>query len=1218
MKNKKSILIMILVVLLISFVSIGVSIWIISSKTIIKPQNATEAVVKKYLELSCKESHTYNGTIQLPTHIKLDTSELTYYYKDASETFVEVTDTNGPKNVGTYEIQVRYTKTNDTGVSEEITITLEQGFTISPKEISLVWSNTIFSYDGNPHLPTATINNGLITGDICNVSVNVNGYPNGPTEIGSYEAVATIDNSNYTLSNPSSTFTIESLLQELSIEVTDSQSVIYNGEQQGPSGIQVFLLTKNASGVEVSREEINDATLSYQYNNIGPTNYDGLPVDASTYNVSITASKEGFNNVSKSVYFTINKKDVTIEWSYVQVTYDKQPHGPEITSNGILPVDETECIVSVSNQKQTNAGTYTATASLGGNKANNYTLSGQKQFQYAINKKQLTLSKTIYEIAYATEKRTWDFIQSDINPTLTGVITGDIVSLQLLGMYDGTFGYGDTGEIFGLNDFATLGMPTAYKYIVGSTYEVLTQIVGTHGSNYELSDKLYLKYQTAKIGNTYYTIEDALKNSTSSSTIVLCGLLDDSAFVTTSFSKIPNINDVYDQKDTSYYTLNGTLIVPYENSTSEKVLKNGTTKGKVYSLLLVPNNKTFTLNQGAILTVAATIGFQQPNTTISCDRGIIRNDGTINANRATIQSYGYIKGRGLINLLEGSTAIDCMSTYDWPGGNTSTKIYDRCLPLNAWTIHNIACSTYIDFTATYKAFFYAYPSVEASTTAIILAPNGTGDCLFNGKSGNIMKKTNLSDTNINSISGSNQIHGQKDYLEINGEYVDCQLNINIDPVNMTTSTNVALPISYMDITLLEGSNLTLSKNDYLFLPGTQLVINEGATLTTEANVDLSFELFSHISHTNVKSKSYAFFNHCINQVDAQMVVKGTFICEGNLGGLILSNSNTGELDLTKATLNSSFYSLYHAVGSSARNEEGVVYQVSSFYARGYINDSDSLKVFNKEKYTADQISNIWIGNSYDNSITEIDGIMNVNAIKINCFVEGTLITLADGTKKKVEDLTTDDVVLVFNHETGTYDYIKLLFITHENESANNYNILNLTFSNGTTLRIVGSHGLFDMTLRKYVYITYDNVDEYIGHKFYSSKFEDGKIIDEIIELTNYSITYENVRIFCPVSAYYMNCFANDLLTMPNIPYNEDGLVNIFEYDENLQYNQEKMNQDIEKYGLFTYDDFKEYFSYEAYLASPAKYLKISIGKGYITYEEVLKIIKYLIDNTLIS
>ena len=52
-----------------------------------------------------------------------------------------------------------------------------------------------------------------------------------------------------------------------------------------------------------------------------------------------------------------------------------------------------------------------------------------------------------------------------------------------------------------------------------------------------------------------------------------------------------------------------------------------------------------------------------------------------------------------------------------------------------------------------------------------------------------------------------------------------------------------------------------------------------------------------------------------------------------------------------------------------------------------------------------------------------------------------------------------------------------------------------------------------------------------------------------------------------------------------------------------------MITDIETYGLFTYEDFKEYMSYEVYCCLPAPYFKVAIGKGILTWEQL----KYYID-----
>ena len=61
-----------------------------------------------------------------------------------------------------------------------------------------------------------------------------------------------------------------------------------------------------------------------------------------------------------------------------------------------------------------------------------------------------------------------------------------------------------------------------------------------------------------------------------------------------------------------------------------------------------------------------------------------------------------------------------------------------------------------------------------------------------------------------------------------------------------------------------------------------------------------------------------------------------------------------------------------------------------------------------------------------------------------------------------------------------------------------------------------------------------------------------------------------------------------------------------------------IKNDIEKYGIFEYEYFKDYFSYEAYLASPAVYLKVSIGKGYLTHEQMMLVIEYLLTGDLIE
>jgi len=234
-----------------------------------------------------------------------------------------------------------------------------------------------------------------------------------------------------------------------------------------------------------------------------------------------------------------------------------------------------------------------------------------------------------------------------------------------------------------------------------------------------------------------------------------------------------------------------------------------------------------------------------------------------------------------------------------------------------------------------------------------------------------------------------------------------------------------------------------------------------------------------------------------------------------------------------------------------------------------------------------------------------------------CITGDTLITMADGSEKMAEDLVIGDMIRVFNHETGNFEAAPLIFNTHaDNEIAEMHDVLHLKFSNGKELKIVSSHGLFDLTRMEYVYIDYDNYQDFIGHRFYALNSEGS--CGEALTLTSAYVQSEFTRIFCPVTYFHMNSFANGFLNTPNIPGDITGLVNYFEYDADLTYNKAAMQRDIETYGLYTYDDFKEYISEAAYLSSPAIYLKVAVGKGMITFEEILDVIEYLLAGSLIQ
>lgn len=282
---------------------------------------------------------------------------------------------------------------------------------------------------------------------------------------------------------------------------------------------------------------------------------------------------------------------------------------------------------------------------------------------------------------------------------------------------------------------------------------------------------------------------------------------------------------------------------------------------------------------------------------------------------------------------------------------------------------------------------------------------------------------------------------------------------------------------------------------------------------------------------------------------------------------------------------------------------------TSFYLRE--GQSFTIKATNYASVSCDKISSFALGTSYPAQSCTVT-ITGENG----CLVEGTLITLADGTQKKVEDITTNDIVLVFNHETGKVEGQKIAFNDHLNTAPALHRVLNLELSNGEILRLAGRHNVFDFTIGKYVSICEENMLDYIGHKFYTTTYNGNQFIRGEVSLIKAYITEEIVRVFSPVSEVHRNCFAQNVLTMtPTLP-SIGEFITAFDFDENLKFDQEKLQSDIEKYGLYTYEDFKEYLTEEEFNSSFWSLLKIAVGKNCMTFEDIITLIEYMRSNGL--
>lgn len=232
----------------------------------------------------------------------------------------------------------------------------------------------------------------------------------------------------------------------------------------------------------------------------------------------------------------------------------------------------------------------------------------------------------------------------------------------------------------------------------------------------------------------------------------------------------------------------------------------------------------------------------------------------------------------------------------------------------------------------------------------------------------------------------------------------------------------------------------------------------------------------------------------------------------------------------------------------------------------------------------------------------VNGTLKEAGSSSSCVTPDTLITLANSSQVRVDALTGNEQLLVWNMETGKLDFAPIMFVDSEQQAE--VEVIKLYFSDGTELKVISEHGFWDYNLNKYVYLDRE-AKQYIGHEF--AKQNDDKL--ERVTLVDVVLENKITTAWSPVTAGHLCYFVNDMLSMPG---GVGGLFNIFDVDaESMTYDYEAMARDIETYGLFTYEELSQYadLSREMFDAAGGQYLKVSIGKGNLTVEELVAMIE---------
>ena len=175
--------------------------------------------------------------------------------------------------------------------------------------------------------------------------------------------------------------------------------------------------------------------------------------------------------------------------------------------------------------------------------------------------------------------------------------------------------------------------------------------------------------------------------------------------------------------------------------------------------------------------------------------------------------------------------------------------------------------------------------------------------------------------------------------------------------------------------------------------------------------------------------------------------------------------------------------------------------------------------------------------------------------------------------------------------------------------------INLTFSDGTKLSLINDHGLFSVDELKYVRFTIDTYADYIGQSFVKYDYTTGQSM--AVTLIDANIEIEYVEAWSISTTVHLNHIINGML---GISTGVNGFYNFYEYDSNYKYDEEMMSYDIETYGTYSYDDWKEYIPYELFYAFNFENVKANVEKGIISIDDIFAFINeynsLLEDNSL--
>lgn len=828
--------------------------------------------------------------------------------------------------------------------------------------------------------------------DFADVTLTYDGQPHGVL------VTKTDESKNYTITYGESA---ENCNLEESPKYTNADTytiyfkVVDNDTQAEHVGYVTLTINKKAVEIKVKDVTITygkTPAFSYEVTGLvegetllGEAVYSGEGTDAGEYVISVSGLTAS-NNYNVSFVpgkLTINKKTAEVAWSIAEsyvyndgqtlptATYDGK------TANLIFTKDGKACEFK-------NAGTYTVTIA----DDNNYDLTGSETTKTIVIEKATYTSVTAHEALsgiYDPNKTLGNYTLAEGFTWADANETPDCTKTEYAAKYNMD---SDNYEDFATTVTLVLQKATVtlaqnlfeFIYDNGASYEISTTVrynnievtdpytlkfekkefsaAGTHrtlvtmeADNYDLPKNtyVYVKVKGVKVGNNYYTIEDALDVAASGQTIFV---LNDTAFATQEIAGV-----LYNDVKFKTVKTGVTLLLPFnENDTvghigagedgsdNYKATAALTGTAQLYKTLVIPEGIEVIVN-GKLIVGAQTgkIDAGTNQNAVSGNYCEISLGGTITLNNATLEVYGYIKGNGEI-IANNTTVLENLYLSGWMGGMQSAVRYIGNDKINGATLA-LSGNLKIDNPTQFPFSQYELRSIQSRITMNKGSKLQGYAKIATGKleqlGGLVKVPAQINEAYLTFISsdasnassglfrlvGNNSkiiksMNGDRVKFDLFGEIKDGYTSISILVIKKTvsmTSEKVFFPIDgRTDITLKNGATFTQS---YMFkaMPGATITVENGGIYNLNGTLIMYDKSFTDISTYPYPGASRG---------DAKLIVNGTMNVNGALGGNVTSD-NVGAVSVGANATISGVHSA-EGEGTMARESEWSTNMIFTF------------------------------------------------------------------------------------------------------------------------------------------------------------------------------------------------------------------------------------------------------------------------------------------------